>query len=169
MGVTGVGKSAVGAAVAERLGWDFVEGDDLHPPANVAKMASGRPLTDEDRAPWLERVRDQAAERAATGRSTVITCSALRRDYRDVLRTGTGPMFFVHLVGTEELLRHRLSGREHPFMPAALLRSQLTALEPLEPDEDGVTVDVSGTLPEVVGRALAPLTLRVRPSRRPRS
>lgn len=153
MGVSATGKSTVGIALAERLGWEFIEGDDLHPRSNVAKMESGEPLTDEDRAPWLESIRRRAAEKAEAGENAVITCSALKRAYRDTLRSGVGPMFFVHLAAGEDVLAPRMSRRERHFMPTGLLRSQLDTLEPLEEDEPGVVVDISGTVEQVLATA----------------
>jgi gluconokinase len=153
MGVSGTGKSTIATALAEQLGWPFIEGDDLHPRSNVAKMESGEPLTDDDRAPWLEAIRERALEGAAAGRSTVITCSALKRQYRDSLRDGVGAMFFVHLHGTQEVLEPRMAKRERHFMPTGLLQSQLDTLEPLDDDEDGAVVDISGTVDEVIDRA----------------
>lgn len=128
-------------AVAERLGWDYVEGDDLHPPANVEKMRSGHPLTDADRWPWLDRV---AAIIAAQDANTVLTCSALKRSYRDRLRADNPGVRFASLVVPEEVLRDRLAARTGHYLPPSLLTSQLQALEPLEPDEPGVTVPGSG-------------------------
>lgn len=162
MGVSGTGKSTVGMALAEHLGWEFVEGDDLHPPSNVAKMTSGEPLTDEDRAPWLELIGQRATEQAKAGRCSVITCSALKRAYRDSLRAGGAPIFFVHLEGGEETLSLRMARRERHFMPAGLLRSQLDTLEPLEPDEDGVAVDIAGSVAGVVAEAQEAVDARLR-------
>jgi carbohydrate kinase (thermoresistant glucokinase family) len=142
MGVAGTGKSTVARALAARLGWPFCEGDDLHPAANVAKMAAGIPLEDADRWPWLDAIAAWAAEQAAAGSSTIITCSALRRTYRDRLRAGAADTVFVHLVGSPDLLAERMTARKDHFMPASLLRSQLETLEPLEADEPGFTVDV---------------------------
>lgn len=153
MGVSATGKSTVATALAEELGWDFIEGDDLHPPANVAKMAAGDSLTDEDRAPWLDEISDRASRQAAAGRSSVLTCSALRRAYRDRLRAGVPAMFFLHLDGSYEVLEPRMQRRERHFMPTGLLRSQFDTLEPLEPDEDGAVVDVAGTVEEVISAA----------------
>lgn len=141
MGVTGCGKSTVAAALAARLHWEVCEGDDLHPPANVAKMHAGHPLTDADRAPWLAEVRAWIDAQTAAGRPGIVTCSALHRRYRDVLRTPQ--VVFVHLAGSRELLLSRLAERHGHFMPAELLDSQLDALDPLEADEQGVTVDIT--------------------------
>ncbi len=153
MGVTSTGKSTVATLLAERLGWGFVEGDDLHPPSNVAKMEGGEPLTDEDRAPWLATISERAQEEAAAGRSTLITCSALKRDYRDLLRKGVETMFFLHLHADAEVLATRMAGRSGHFMPTGLLQSQLDTLEPLADDEDGTVIDVTGSVDEVVALA----------------
>ena len=153
MGVSAVGKSVVAERLAPELDLELAEGDDFHPPANVAKMAAGESLTDADRAPWLAALARWTADRDRAGRGTAVTCSALRRAYRNVLAEPVAATFFVHLHGSEDLLRSRISGREH-FMPAALLRSQLQTLEPLAPDEDGVVVDVAAPLDEVVATAL---------------
>ncbi len=161
MGVSGTGKSTVAAALADQLGWELVEGDDLHPPSNVEKMTAGEPLTDADRAPWLERVRERAVQLTDGGESSVITCSALRRSYRDALRAGAASMFFVHLAGNEDVLARRMAGREGHFMPTGLLRSQLDTLEPLEGDEDGVQVDVAGTVEDVVAVVQAAVAARL--------
>lgn len=149
MGVSGTGKTTVARELTRLLGWDFLEGDDLHPQANVAKMASGVPLTDEDRAPWLDSLAAWTTARHDEGRSTVLTCSALRRRYRDVLRAGAPGTSFAHLVGDPELLLERMTGRSGHFMPASMLRSQLDTLEPLEPDEAGRTFDVADP-PDVI-------------------
>ena len=151
MGVSGTGKSAVARRVAALLCAAFVEGDDLHPPENVARMASGTPLTDQDRWPWLQTLAAFLEDRRASDRATVLTCSALRRQYRDVLRGAAPPerTVFLHLHGDVELLRARMSVRDH-FMPASLLESQLDTLEELEPDERGTTVDVTPPVEEVV-------------------
>jgi len=142
MGVSGTGKSTVGRLLAERLGRPFIEGDDLHPPENIAAMHAGVPLTDENRGPWLRAVRD--AMDAADG-PTVVACSALRRAYRDVLRTAEGRVRFLHLVVTPDEIASRMAARTDHFMPVSLLASQLAALEPLQPDEDGVTVSAAST------------------------
>lgn len=141
MGVSGCGKSTVGALAAARCGAAFVDGDDLHPPGNVAKMAAGQPLDDDDRAPWLDRV---GAVLAAAERPLLVACSALRRRYRDRIRAAAGgPVLFVHLDGPRAVLAARLAGRQGHFMPPGLLDSQLATLEALGPDEAGVRVDIS--------------------------
>jgi gluconokinase len=142
MGVSGTGKSTVARALAERLGWPFAEGDDLHPAANVAKMAAGIALEDADRWPWLDAIAAWTAGQAAEGNSTIVTCSALRRAYRDRLRDGVAGTVFVHLFGSPDLLAERMGARKDHFMPASLLPSQLRTLEPLEADEAGFMVDV---------------------------
>ena len=153
MGVSGTGKSAVGRPVAQRLGLEWAEGDDVHPPANVEKMRGGTPLTDEDRRPWLEVLHDWTAEHDAAGRSTGLACSALRAAYRDVLRRDLPDTVFVHLVGDKELILGRMRSRDH-FMPPELLDSQLATLEPLEPHEHGLVVDVGDPLDIIVENVL---------------
>jgi gluconokinase len=157
MGVAGCGKSTVAKLVAERLGWPMAEGDDFHSPQNRSKMASGTPLTDADRKPWLEAIRDWLDR---TPGNAVVTCSALRRSYRDILRTARGRVRFLHLHGTPAVLGARISGRTGHFMPSALLVSQLETLEPLEPDEDGTVVDVARSPEEIVELGLTRLSLR---------
>jgi gluconokinase len=136
-GVAGVGKSSVAAALADRLDAEAAEGDAFHPEANVAKMAAGTPLTDEDRWPWLRSIADWIGERERLGQDAVVTCSALRRRYRDVLRDGHPSVVFVQLTAPVTELRRRLATRAGHYMPASLLPSQLATLEPLEPDEPG--------------------------------
>ena len=146
MGVSGCGKSTVAGLLAARLGWDLEEGDDLHPPENVAKMAAGVPLDDADRWPWLERVASWIRQHTEAGRAGVITCSALKRCYRDRLR---GPdVTFVYLHGSQELIASRLSRRHGHYMPLALLDSQLATLEPPGQDERALTVEID-TAPDV--------------------
>ena len=159
MGVSGSGKSTLAVALAEALGCDFLEGDDLHPAANVAAMASGVPLTDAARQPWLEAIGAWIDVRRESGRSAVVSCSALRRRYRDTLRVGRPGLRFCHLDVSAGELEPRLESRRGHFMPAGLLSSQLEILEPLEPDEPGVTVSGDGTPDEVLARALAALGL----------
>lgn len=138
MGVCGAGKSTVGAALAQQLGATFVDSDSLHPPANVAKMAAGTPLTDEDRWPWLERVGSQLASEHTEG--IVVACSALKRAYRDAIRAQAPSAMFVQLDVALPLLQSRLAQRPGHFMPPSLLNSQLETLEPLQADETGLTV-----------------------------
>lgn len=152
MGVSGSGKSTVGAALARRLGMLFLDADTLHPPANVAKMATGQPLDDDDRYPWLRRVGEWLAAHRDGG---VVSCSALKRSHRDQLRAHCPQLRFLHLSGSAELIARRLAGRTEHFMPAALLRSQLDTLEPLAGDESGVVVDLSQDVDAIVERFLA--------------
>nr|WP_314844744.1 gluconokinase [uncultured Microbacterium sp.] len=141
MGVAGSGKSTAASLLAARLGWDFAEGDDLHPAANVAKMAAGHPLDDDDRAPWLRLIADWIDAHVAAGRPGIVTCSALRRRYRDVLRHEN--VVFVHFTGDRALILERMQSREGHFMPTALLDSQLATLEPLDADERHIDVDIA--------------------------
>ena len=140
MGVSGVGKTTVARALAQRLGVPMVEGDELHPAANVAKMRAGTPLDDADRLPWLRAVAAVIGQHEAHDESAVVTCSALRRRYRDLLRDGHPSVRFVHLVADAAVLEARLARRTGHFMPVSLLQSQLATLEPLAPDEPGITV-----------------------------
>ncbi|WKK71143.1 gluconokinase [Rathayibacter oskolensis] len=158
MGVSGSGKSTVAALLAGQLGWSFLEGDDLHPQANVAKMAAGTPLTDDDRAPWLAEIARTVDERIDAGGSVVITCSALRRRYRDVLRRPD--LVFVHLAGSREVVASRLASRLDHFMPTTLLDSQFGTLEPLGADERHLTVDVGRAPEEEVAEIVETLGLR---------
>jgi carbohydrate kinase (thermoresistant glucokinase family) len=162
MGVSGCGKSTVAAALQGRLGWVMAEGDDFHSEANVAKMRDGIPLTDEDRRPWLEAIAAWTSERDAAGDSTVVTCSALKRSYRDLLRAAPGRTRFVHLTGSRDLLAQRMRERSGHFMPGSLLDSQLATLEPLQPDEQGVTLDIGVPIDTIVEQALTQLVLTPR-------
>lgn len=153
MGVSGCGKTTIGDLVARELGVPFLDGDSLHPVENVAKMAAGTPLTDEDRWPWLATVGRELA--AAGNGGLVLACSALRRSYRDAIRKQASDTVFLHLLGTKEVLGARLEGRSGHFMPAALLDSQLATLEPLDIDEPGIMVDISAPVNQVVADALA--------------
>ncbi|NPC96578.1 gluconokinase [Nocardioides sp. zg-DK7169] len=159
MGVSGVGKTTIAKGISTLTGWTFAEGDAFHPEANVAKMHEGHPLTDEDRWPWLRAIGDWMSAEIAAGRSAVVTCSALRRSYRDLLREGRPEVEFCHLAAQEDLVGDRLSHRGGHFMPPSLLPSQYAALEPLEPDEPGVTVSVEGSVPDVLARAVESLHL----------
>lgn len=140
MGVSGCGKSTVGALLGERLGVPFFDGDDFHPPANKAKMAGGTPLDDNDRAPWLAEIGAALATDEAGSR--IIACSALKRRYRDVLRSFAPDLVFIHLSGEAATISGRLSGRAHEYMPSSLLASQLATLEPLGADEAHIVADI---------------------------
>ncbi|NYV74504.1 gluconokinase [Streptomyces sp. UH6] len=155
MGVAGTGKTTIGRRLAELLGVPYAEGDDFHPPANIAKMSAGTPLDDADRAPWLDLIGAWADEHCASG--GVVSCSALKRIYRDRLRAAAPGLFFVHLSGERELIEERMSGRKGHFMPRSLLDSQFATLEPLRPDEAGVVVDLSAAPEEIARTAEAAL------------
>jgi gluconokinase len=163
MGVSGVGKTTVGAALAHRLGWQFQEGDALHPPENVAKMHAGIPLNDEDRTPWLLAVAARIDKWRERGEAGVITCSALKRRYRDVImgdrrggdRTGVR---LVYLTAPPALIAQRLAARPGHFMPASLLASQLATLEPPEPDENALTVAMDAPVETIVEQLAVSLT-----------
>ncbi len=142
MGVSGCGKSEVGARLARALGVDFIEGDRFHPPQNLRKMAAGIPLLDADRSGWLTQLAGELARACAGGRGVVLSCSALKRAYRDTLRGSGYAPYFVHLSGTRETLAARMGARAGHFMPLSLLDSQLRDLEPLQPDEDGIELDI---------------------------
>ena len=160
MGVSGSGKSTVGFALAQRLRVPFVDADTLHTPANIAKMAAGEPLDDADRYPWLQKVGEWLADHRGGG---VVSCSALKRKYRDQLREHCPRVEFLHLTGTPELINQRMSARTGHFMPPALLRSQFEALEPLGVDEAGVTVDVGQDVDAIIDAFMAGSTGRRRP------
>lgn len=160
MGVSGAGKSTIAARLADELGWPMAEADEFHPEANIAKMSAGTPLTDADRMPWLEALRAWIDRRADAGESVVVTCSALKRTYRDVLRGSVARVRFVHLRGSVDTVGGRLSGRSGHFMPPALLESQFADLEPLDEDEDGVALDVSADPDAITSAALDRLGLR---------
>jgi gluconokinase len=147
MGVAGSGKTTIGRLLAETLGWPYCEGDDLHPPANLQKMAAGLPLTDADRLPWLRELRRQIERFLSAGSDGVIACSALKASYREILAGGLAGVRFVHLTGSPELIRERLMQRTGHFMKAAMLDSQLAALEP---PAGAVEVDVASSPEEIV-------------------
>jgi len=147
MGVSGTGKSTVARLIAEQAGWALIEADDVHPPANIDKMSAGVALTDEDRWPWLDAL---GARISATPGSVVVACSALRRVYRDRLRVPGRRTYVLHLAGPAPVIAERLRGRSGHFMPPALLDSQLRALEPLEPDEAGLTLGIDTSPHEIV-------------------
>lgn len=154
MGVSGSGKTTIAELLSERLGWPIAEADDFHSPANKAKMAAGVPLTDEDRGPWLASLRDWIT---AQRRDVLLTCSALKRTYRDVLREAEAEVLFLHLDGSPEQLRSRMEARREHFMPPALLDSQLATLEPLAADENGLVVGIDRSPEEIVAAMLAAL------------
>ncbi|WP_371619882.1 gluconokinase [Streptomyces sp. NBC_00454] len=156
MGVAGTGKSTVGRLLADSLALPYAEGDAFHPAANVAKMSAGTPLDDRDRWPWLDAIGDWMRNRACHS-GGVISASALKRVYRDRLRATAPGTVFVHLTGERTLIEERMAARKGHFMPTTLLDSQFATLEPLQADEPGVLVDVSGTPAEITERALAAL------------
>ena len=153
MGVSGSGKTTIASRLAELLGWRLLEGDAFHPPANVAKMRAGTPLTDEDRWPWLRAIADAMGQ----GGDAVVACSALKRAYRDVLREGRPDLRFVYLRGGRSVIAARMAARHDHFMPLALLDSQLATLEEPAPDERAIVVDVDGTPSAIVERVLEDL------------
>lgn len=159
MGVSGVGKTTLAAELVDRTGWVFAEGDSFHPASNRAKMAAGWPLDDEDRWPWLRRIAAWIGDQEAAGRSALVTCSALRRRYRNVLRDGHPSVRFAHLVADPAVIAERLRVRRAHYMPASLLDSQLATLEPLEPDEPGAEIpsyEDPGLVAAALLRAFAP-------------
>jgi gluconokinase len=147
MGVSGSGKSTVGAALARRLGVPFADADAFHPPANIAKMAAGTPLADDDRYPWLDAVGQWLAGHDDGG---VMSCSALKRRYRDRLRSHCVHIEFLHLTGSPDLIGRRQAGRPGHFMPSSLVESQFETLQPLDPDEHGMAVDVGQSVEAIV-------------------
>ncbi|HEY3948759.1 gluconokinase [Phenylobacterium sp.] len=155
MGVSGTGKTTVGEALARRIGWTFQEGDDFHPAANIEKMKSGKPLDDADRAPWLAKVEAWIGDQLAAGRSGVITCSALKRAYREAIVRGRADVVVVYLKGSEPLIAQRVAKRRGHFMPPSLLDSQFAALEEPGPSEHPIVVDVDqpveGQVDDIVG------------------
>jgi gluconokinase len=160
MGVSGSGKSTVGEALAKRLGWLYEDGDKFHPASNVAKMAAGQPLTDEDRWPWLYAIADRIDRLSAVGLRCVIACSALRRVYRDILLHGRRDVRLVYLNGTQALIADRLSRRAGHFMPQGLLTSQFNTLEAPTTDERPVTVSIAAPVKTIVDDVLRELDLR---------
>ncbi|MCX5149273.1 MULTISPECIES: gluconokinase [unclassified Streptomyces] len=153
LGVAGAGKSSVGRALAEGLGVPFLEGDGLHPAANIAKMAAGRSLDDADRAPWLRTLTDRMRQSSRSGGRLVVSCSALKRAYRDELRGAAPGVWCVYLAVDRDTARDRVSRRTGHFMPPRLVDSQFEILEPLEPDEPGATVDATGDPGATLARA----------------
>jgi gluconokinase len=155
MGVSGSGKTTVGAALAQRLGVPFADADDFHPAANVAKMSAGTPLDDLDRLPWLQTISLWLADHAATG--AVVSCSALKHWYRTILREAAPTQVFIHLDGSPEVVARRVAGRPGHFMPASLVDSQFATLERLQDDEIGVTLPLDLPVDDLVARAVAAL------------
>lgn len=160
MGVSGCGKSTIGALLAERLGWPFEDGDNFHPPANVAKMRDGAPLTDDDRWPWLAALAARIAQARGSCAGVVIACSALKRAYRDALRDGHGDLRFIHLTGEPSLIMARQAARQGHYMPASLIASQFATLEPPETEADVIDLDVDPEPPEILRKAVAALRRR---------
>jgi len=154
MGVSGSGKTTIGALLAGRLHWPYAEADDFHPQSNVAKMAVGQPLTDEDRWPWLEAIGRWIDEQGAAGECGVVSCSGLKRAYRDLLRRGRPQVRLVFLDGSRELIERRMVARHGHFMKASMLDSQFADLERPAPDEDVVTVSIDATAAEIVKEIL---------------
>lgn len=152
MGVSGSGKTTSGKAIARELGLPFIDGDDLHPPENKKKMAAGTALTDADRAPWLEIVGEKLA---AYESGLVIVCSALKRSYRDRIRSARPDTAFIFLDGSPELIASRIAHRDHEFMPSSLLASQFKTLEPLEEDEEHLRVSIEHSPAEIAERVAA--------------
>ena len=156
MGVSGSGKTTVGAALAQRLSVPFADADDFHPPANIAKMTAGRPLDDRDRYPWLETIAGWLAAHADQG--GVVSCSALKRSYRAILTSQAPQSVFVHLHGERDVVAARVAGRPGHFMPAALVNSQFDTLEPLASDESGVVIDLDQPVDVLVEQSVTALT-----------
>lgn len=158
MGVAGCGKTTVGQLLAERLGVAYAEADAFHPPANVAKMASGQALDDDDRYPWLGAIADWIRARSCAGEGAVVSCSALKHRYRDLLRQAHAEVWFLHLDVDRDSITRRVAGRSDHFMPASLVDSQFQALERLRPDEVGAVVDASAPPDDIVRAAVARLS-----------
>jgi carbohydrate kinase (thermoresistant glucokinase family) len=155
MGVSGSGKTSVGEGLADSLGAQFIDADWLHSRDNLETMAAGHPLSDEQRGPWLHAVGENLSEARGDERDLVVACSALKRSYRDILRSYVPEVYFVFLDASPEILAERLAARDHDFMPASLLDSQLATLEPLGDDEHGVRVDVTPPLAEIVRKVIS--------------
>jgi gluconokinase len=157
MGVSGSGKTSAARELTRQLGWEYIEGDDLHPEANVAKMASGIPLDDDDRWPWLRRIAEVIGAHEAAGTSLIVTCSALKRAYRDLLREGHPSVWFAHVDVPREVLAERLAQRQGHYMPPSLLDSQLATLQRLGDDEPGDVIAGNGPLDQTVAAVLRDL------------
>ncbi|MEO8808025.1 MAG: gluconokinase [Burkholderiaceae bacterium] len=155
MGVSGCGKSTVGRLMAKRLACEFLEGDDLHPPRNLERMAAGIALTDHDRRDWLKAIAEQLADAHAARYGLIVSCSALKRSYRNQLRTASGDLAFVHVHASDDVLEARMQSRTGHFMPPSLLTSQLQTLEPPGPDERCITLDAALPAAQIAERACA--------------
>ena len=160
MGVSGCGKTTVGKMLADCLGWRFLEGDELHPPANIAKMKSGTPLDDADRKPWLEAIAARIDQWRAQEAQGIVACSALKRAYRDILIGDRDDVGLVFMSGSQDLIAARLAARKGHFMPPGLLDSQFATLQPPGPDESPITIDIDAPAAELVTRILAALAAR---------
>ena len=159
MGVSGSGKTTIATALSERLGWVYAEADEFHSQENISKMTQGVALTDQDRQPWLDAIARWISGKTANGESTIVTCSALKRRYRDILGAADGDVRFVHLLSEVELIRSRMKTRTGHFMPESLLPSQVSTLEPLQEEERGLTIDNVGTPADVTDVIIAHLGL----------
>lgn len=167
MGVAGSGKSTIAAALSQQLGWACAEADEFHPQTNIQKMSRGIPLQDEDRWPWLQQIQNWMTTQAKAGKSTVLTCSALKQRYRQLLAQAEGRVLFLHLHGEADLICQRMQGREGHFMPPTLLPSQLATLEPLSDDElatGSLRLDISKSPEELVSTIVASLKLPAAPA-----
>jgi len=159
MGVSGSGKSTIADRLAIRIGWRYEDGDTFHPPANVAKMSAGQPLTDEDRWPWLQAIADEIDRSCRVRERAVIACSALKRTYRDILVHGRDDVRIIFLEGTQDLIAARLTARKGHFMPPGLLTSQFRTLEPPTADERPIVVAIDRTVDAIVGDIVSQLNL----------
>jgi gluconokinase len=162
MGVSGSGKSTIAAALADRLGWTFEDGDRFHPANNVAKMSAGHPLTDEDRWPWLQAIADEVDRVCEAGGHVVVACSALKRTYRDLLVHGRSDVRIVFLDGNQALIADRLGNRKGHFMPPGLLDSQFKTLERPQADEHPITVSIDAPVEAIVSNIVAQMIAQVR-------
>jgi gluconokinase len=159
MGVSGSGKSTIADRLAARLGWRYEDGDKFHPPANVAKMSAGHPLTDEDRWPWLQAIADEIDRTCKANQHAVVACSALKHAYRDILVHGRRDVRIVFLNGAQDLIAGRLAARKGHFMPPGLLTSQFRTLEPPQPDERPITVSIDASVEAIVDDIMRQLNL----------
>lgn len=163
MGVTGAGKSTIGALLAETLGRPLIEGDSLHPPANIAKMSQGIPLNDDDRLPWLKAIAARIDEARKTNSPVIVTCSALKRRYREILEDGHDDVGFVYLRGARELIAQRLAARTNHFMPPGLLDSQFAALQEPADDEPSIVIAIDASPDDIVRTIVGKFAMGSRP------